>query len=179
MVSNYHISPAIPYSNEAINQFHFLVMCAHYIFYNFPQVIFYYIPKRFFSYCIFALQIDCIFPMCVCVLSKIKISHSNIIPIYYCGEAQDKRGGSNHLWVYIYLGWTQTWLKLAQMARHGYDAIFAHNLFGVYHIDKLSADNRTSFYNGKMCECIRIFHVKMWWMSEYSYEKCEWCWLWC
>ena len=53
-------------------------MCAHYIFYNFSQVIFYYMPKRFFSYCIFALQINFIFPICVCVLSKIKISHSNI-----------------------------------------------------------------------------------------------------
>ena len=35
--------------------------------------------------------------VCVRVLSKIKISHSNIIPIYYCGAAQDGRGGSNRL----------------------------------------------------------------------------------
>ena len=77
------------------------------------------------------------------------------------------------------LWWTQTWLKSAQMTRHGYDAICTHNLFAVYHIDKLSADNRTLFYYGKMCECTQIFHVKMWWVSEYSYEKCEWCWLWC
>ena len=96
-ISNCHIPPAILYSNEAINQFHFLVMCAHYIFYNFSQVIFYYMLKNF----IFALQIDFIFPMCVCVLSKIKISHSNIIPIYYCGAAQDRRGGLNRLWVYL------------------------------------------------------------------------------
>lgn len=47
------------------------------------------------------------------------------------------------------LWWTQTWLKSAQVARHGYDAICAHNLFAVYHIDKLSADNRTSFDDGK------------------------------
>ena len=40
----------------------------------------------------------------VCVLSKIKISTSNIILIYYCGAAQDRRGGSNRLLVYIYLG---------------------------------------------------------------------------
>ena len=59
------------------------------------------------------------------------------------------------------LGWTQTRLKSAQVARHGYDAICAHNLFVVYHIDKLSADNRTLFYDGKMCECTQIFHVKM------------------
>ena len=69
------------------------------------------------------------------------------------------------------LWWTQTRLKSAQMARQGYDTICAHNLFAVYHIDKLSADNRTSFYNGKMCERTQIFHVKMWWVSEYSYEN--------
>ena len=103
-VSNYHIYPTTLYPNEAINQFHFLVMCAHYIFYNFPQVIFHYMPKKFFSHCIFALQIDFIFPMCVCVLSKIKISHSNIIPIYYCCVAQDGRGGLNRLWAYLVYG---------------------------------------------------------------------------
>ena len=59
------------------------------------------------------------------------------------------------------LWWTQTWLKSAQMARHDYSAICAHNLFVVYHIDKLSADNRTSFYNGKMCECTQISYEKM------------------
>ena len=95
---NYHIFSTVLQSIKAINQFHFLVMCAHYIFYNFSQRIFYYMPKIFFSYCIFALQIDFIFPMCVCVLSKIKISHSNIIPIYYCVAAQDRRGGLNRLW---------------------------------------------------------------------------------
>ena len=77
-VYNYHISPTVLQSIKAINQFHFLVMCAHYIFYNFSHVIFHCVPKRFFSYCIFALQIDFIFPMCVRVLSKIKISPSNI-----------------------------------------------------------------------------------------------------
>ena len=78
-----------------------------------------------------------------------------------------------------YLWWTQTWLKSAQMARHDYSAIYAHNLFAVYHIDKLSADNHTLFYNKKMCECTQISYEKMWWVSEYSHEKCEWCWLWC
>ena len=58
------------------------------------------------------------------------------------------------------LWWTQTWLKSAQAARHGYDAICAHNLFAVYHIDKLSTDNRALFYDGKMCERTQIFHVK-------------------
>ena len=49
--------------------------------------------------------------------------------------------------------WTQTRLKLAQMARHSYDAICDHNLYGLYHIGKLLTDNRTLFYDGKMCEC--------------------------
>ena len=69
-----------------------------------------------------------------------------------------------------YLWWTQTWLKSAQMARQGYYEICAHNLFAVYHIDKLSADNRTLFDDGKMCECTQIFHVKMWW--------CWWIFIW-
>ena len=53
-----------------------------------------------------------------------------------------------------YLGQAQTRLKSAQMARHDYSAICAHNLFAVYHIDKFSADNRTLFDDGKMCERI-------------------------
>ena len=72
-----------------------------------------------------------------------------------------------------YLGWAQTRLKSAQMARHGYDAICAHNLFAVYHIDKLSTDNRTLFYDGKMCECTQISYEKCHDVSEHSYEKCE------
>ena len=43
------------------------------------------------------------------------------------------------------LGQAQTWLKSAQAARHGYDAICVHNLFAVYHIDKLLTDNDTLF----------------------------------
>ena len=57
------------------------------------------------------------------------------------------------------------------MARQGYDAICAHNLFSVYHIDKLSADNRTLFDDGKMCECTQIYYEKCDAISEYSYEK--------
>ena len=144
-------------------------MCAHYIFYNFSQVIFYYMPKNF----IFALQIDFIFPMCVCVLSKIKISPSNIIPIYYCGTAQDRRGGSNRLRAYLTYGEYKTRLKLAQMTRHSYDAICAHNLFSVYHIDKLSTDSYTLFDDGNMCECTQIYYEKCDDVSEYSHEKCE------
>ena len=68
------------------------------------------------------------------------------------------------------LGWTQARLKSAQMARHGYDAICAHNLFVVYHIDKLPTDNCTSFYNGKMCECTQISYEKMW--------CCWWIFIW-
>ena len=57
------------------------------------------------------------------------------------------------------------------MARHGYDAICAHNLFAVYHIDKFSADSCTLFYNGKMCECTQISYKKCDDVSEYSYEN--------
>ena len=84
--------------------------------------------------------------------------------------AQDRRGGSNQPWAYLAYGEYKTRLKSAQMAWHGYDAICAHNLFAVYHIDKLPADNRTSFYDGKMCECAQIFHVKMW--------CCGWIFIW-
>ena len=59
------------------------------------------------------------------------------------------------------------------MVRHGYDGICAHNLFAVYHIDKLSADNRTLFDDEKMCECTQISHEKCDDVSEYSCEKCE------
>ena len=59
------------------------------------------------------------------------------------------------------------------MARHGYDEIYAHNLFAVYHIDKLSADSYTLFYDGKMCERTQISYKKCDDVSEYSYEKCE------
>ena len=59
------------------------------------------------------------------------------------------------------LWWTQTWLKLAQMARHGYGAICASSLRILYHIDKFITDKRTSFYDGKMCECTQISHEKM------------------
>ena len=75
--------------------------------------------------------------------------------------AQDRRGGSNRLRVYLAYGQYKTRLKSAQVARHGYDAICAHNLFSVYHIDKLSADSCTLFYNRKMCECTQISHRKM------------------
>ena len=57
------------------------------------------------------------------------------------------------------------------MARQGYDAICTHNLFAVYHIDKLSADSCTLFYNGKMCECTQISYKKCDDVSEYSYEN--------
>ena len=76
------------------------------------------------------------------------------------------------------LRWTQTRLKSAQTARHGYDAICAHNLFAVYDIDKLPTDNRTLFDDGKMCECTQISCEKCDDVCEYSYEKCEWWWLW-
>ena len=77
------------------------------------------------------------------------------------------------------LGRIWTRLKLAQMARHGYGAICAHSLCVLCYIDKLSTENRTLFYNGKMCECTQIYYEKCDDVSEYSYEKCEWWWLWC
>ena len=58
-------------------------------------------------------------------------------------------------------------------AQHGYDEICAHNLFAVYHIDKLSTDNRTAFDDGKMCERTQISPEKREAVGEYSYEKCE------
>ena len=87
--------------------------------------------------------------------------------------AQDRRGGSNRLRVYLAYGEYKTRFKLVQMARHGYDAICAHNLFAVYHIDKLSTDRYTLFDDGKMCECTQIYYEKCDDVSEYSCEKCE------
>ena len=94
-----------------------------------------------------------------CVRVRIRFnefSHSNIC-LYTIAAALRKQTGQawrlelamdiSCLW----LMWTR--LKSAQMARHGYDAIRAHNLFAVYHIDKFSTDSCTSFYDGKMCEC--------------------------
>ena len=83
-----------------------------------------------------------------------------------CANKQDRRGGSNWSWVYLTYGEYKTRLKLAQTARHGYDAICTHNLFVVYHIDKLPTDSCTLFYDGKMCECTQIFYVKMWWCKR-------------
>ena len=118
---------------------------------------------------------------CACVRIRYnEFSPSNIclyiIAATLCGSGQAWR---LELTMDIsYLGWMWNRLKSAQMARHGYDAICAHNLFSVYHIDKLSTDNRALFYDGKMCECAQISYEKMWWVSEYSYGKCEWWWLW-
>ena len=101
--------------------------------------------------------------VCMCGLGQTNFSPSNIC-LYIIAAV---RRGSEQAWrlelaMGIYcLWWTQTRLKSAQMARHDYSAICAHNLFAVYHIDKLSADNRTSFDDEKMCECTQIFHVKM------------------
>ena len=46
------------------------------------------------------------------------------------------------------------------MARHGYDAICAHSFRVLCHIGNLVADNRTLFYDGKMCECTQISYRK-------------------
>ena len=65
----------------------------------------------------------------------------------------------------------QTRFKSAQVARYGYDEICAYNLRALYHIYKLQTDNRTLFYNGKMCECTQISCEKCDDVCEYSYEK--------
>ena len=59
------------------------------------------------------------------------------------------------------------------MARHGYDAICAHNLHGLYHIDKFQTDNRTLFDDGKCVNVHKAPMKKCDAVSEYSYEKCE------
>ena len=41
----------------------------------------------------------------------------------------------------------------------------------LYYIDKLPTDNRTSFYDGKMCECTQISYEKCDAVGEYSYEN--------
>ena len=56
------------------------------------------------------------------------------------------------------------------MARQGYYEICAHSLFAVY-LNKFSADNRTLFYNKKMCECTQISYEKCDDVSEYSHEN--------
>ena len=52
-----------------------------------------------------------------------------------------------------YLGQIQTRLKSAQTVRYGYDAICAHNLHSLYHIDKFPTDKRALFYDGK---CVNV-----------------------
>ena len=104
--------------------------------------------------------------------ARVRITTSSFSPANMCiyiigSRGANEYGGFAGSWRLeltmdiSYLGQMQTRLKQAQVARHGYDAICAHNLFAVYHIDKLSADNCTSFYNGKMCECTQISHEKM------------------
>lgn len=48
-----------------------------------------------------------------------KIFSSNIIPIYYCGAAQDRRGGSNRLWIYLTYGGRK--LGVYRIGRHDTD----------------------------------------------------------
>ena len=79
-----------------------------------------------------------------------RIDYGHILPRIGANLAQIGTGGA-------------TWL----------DTICAHNLFAVYHIDKLSADSCALFYNGKMCECTQISYEKCDNACEYSHEKCE------
>ena len=98
--------------------------------------------------------------MFVCVLSKIKISHSNIIPIYYCGAARDRRGGSNRLWEYLGYGGCESGLDRLR----GCDKDTMKSALiacASFHIGKLPTDSYTLFYNGKMCERTQISYEKM------------------
>ena len=114
--------------------------------------------------------------VCVCGLQHHYFPPANMC-IYIMGSrGANGYGGFAGLWRLELtmdiscLGWMWTRLKSAQTARHGYDAICAHNLFAVYHIDRLPTDSCTSFYDGKMCECAQIFYVKMW--------GCGWIFIW-
>ena len=158
-VSNYHISPDILYPNEEINRCKKSSRICDLTFFTFFPAIYstYNGSARKKSSRIFS-----------CARVRIRFnefSPSNIC-LYIIAAVRRGLGQAWRLELTMgisYLWWTQTWLKSAQMARHDYSAICAHNLFAVYHIDKLSADNRTLFDDGKMCERTQIFHVKMWW----------------
>lgn len=175
MGSNYYILSATLYLIKAINQFHFLVVRAHYIFYNFFRGIFHYVPKKIFSHFIFALQIDLIFPMCVCMLSKIKFSHSNIIPIYYCGirVAQDRRGGSNWLQIYLALGGCELGLNW----HRGRDMVMMQSVLTVcasYIIQTNCQLTAAHYFTMEKCVNVHKFPTKKCDdVSEYSHEKCE------
>ena len=79
------------------------------------------------------------------------------MPIYNrCGVAQTNRTGVVDRIDYGHI-LPRVDANSAQIGTGGAtwsDAICAHNLFAVYHIDKFPTDNCTSFYSGKMCECI-------------------------
>ena len=97
----------------------------------------------------------------ICGLGQTNFSPSNIclyiiVATLRTGVAARIRCG----YIFTY-GKYKTRLKLAQTARHCYDAICAHNLHGLYHIEKFQTDRYTLFDDGKMCECTQIFHVKM------------------
>ena len=105
--------------------------------------------------------------------ARVRITTSSFSPANMCIYIIGPRGANGYggfagLWRLELtmdiscLGWMWTRLKLAQLARHGYDAISAHSLRVLYYIDKLPADSCTSFYDGKMCEYTQIFYVKMW-----------------
>ena len=79
------------------------------------------------------------------------------MPIYNRGDvdaAQDRRGGSNQLWGYLTYGRYELGSNRCQRRDMAMMQSALITCFPVYHIDKLSADNSTLFYNGKMCECI-------------------------
>ena len=139
--SNYHILPNTLYPNEAINR------CKN------PRVhvtlqFFTFFPAIYSTYNGSTRKKSSRIFSCVRVRIRLnEFSPSNICLYTIAAAAMCKQTGQAwrlELAMGIsYLGQAQTRLKSAQMARHGYDAICAHNLFAVYHIDKLSADNRT------------------------------------
>ena len=79
------------------------------------------------------------------------------------------------------LWWMQTWLKSAQMTRHGYNAIYNQRPELVCLISYRQVANRQLHIILRWKKCVNVHKSPMKKcddVSEYSYEKCEWCWLW-
>ena len=131
--SNCHIYPATLYQNEAMNRCKKSSRtCTLQFFTFFPAIYSIYNDSARKNRAGFS-------HVHVCGLGQ-----TNFPPVIYA-YIQSRRvwRGSGQAWRLesamgiSCLGWTQTWLKSAQAALHRYDTICAHNLFTVYHIDKL------------------------------------------
>ena len=76
------------------------------------------------------------------------------------------------------LWWTQTWLKSAQVVRHCYDVICAHNLFAVSYrqVANWQVHIILQWKNVWMHTNLPWKNVMMW--VNIHMKKCEWWWLW-